>query len=271
MSSCRLTRSPLDRQASCGGSTCIRSVAHLGHWSTQEASQGHAGREASRVAAAVPTAEGRPAGSQRSPTVLTVGDVEACSGAPPSATVLATFDLYGRPKSLAGGQGASWLVGQVVLKPLDMPLAARQWQGELPTRLDSREDLRVSVPLLTARGQWSSHDWTAWRYEPGEHLPGRWPDVVEAGRRLHAALQDEPEPAFLSSRSGSRPRAWSVRNSLCRPAVVSRAPHQQRRRGGAGSRGRSGSMSRWRHVLRSSCPAGRRTCGGGGAPILRPW
>ena len=261
MSSCRLTRSPLDRQASCGGSTCICSVAHLGHWSTQEASQGHAGREAYRLAAAVPTAEGRPAGSQRSPPVLTVGDVEACSGAPPTATVLATFDLYRQTE----------VTGQVVLKPLDMPLAALQWQGELLTRLDSREDLRVSVPLRTARGPWSSHDWTAWRYEPGEHLPGRWPDIVEAGRRLHAALQDEPEPAFQSSHSRYRTRAWAVRNSLCRPAVVSRAPHQQRRRGGAGSRGCSGSMSRWRHVLRSSCPAGRRTCGGGGAPILRPW
>jgi len=104
----------------------------------------------------------------------------------------------------------------VVLKPLDMPLAALQWQGELLTRLDSRKDLRVSVPLRAARGQWSSHDWTAWRYEPGEHLPGRWPDIVEAGRRLHAALQDEPEPAFLSSRSRDRPRTWAVRNSLCR-------------------------------------------------------
>lgn len=74
---------------------------------------------------------------------------------------------------------------------------------------------------------------------------------------------------LLRRRLTAHPRR--VRNSLCRPAVVSRAPHQRRRRGGAGSRGCSGSMSRWRHVLRSSCPAGRRTCGGGGAPILRPW
>lgn len=113
-------------------------------------------------------------------------------GAPPSATVLAAFNLKSGPVPLHGGQGRSWLVGQVVLKPLDMPLSALRWQAELLTQLDGRDDLRVSVPLRTADGEWTSHGWMAWRYQPGAHLPGRWHDIVAVGQRLHAALQDEP-------------------------------------------------------------------------------
>lgn len=56
---------------------------------------------------------------------MTVKHPEVPSGAPPSATVLAAFDLKARPVPLPGGQGRSWLVGQVALKPLDMPLSAR--------------------------------------------------------------------------------------------------------------------------------------------------
>ncbi len=137
-------------------------------------------------------------------TVLSVENVQASS--PPHAALLAAFDLDGEPESLPGGQGTSWLVDQVVLKPLDMPLAALQWQGDVLTRLDSRDDLRVSVPLQAADGQWTSDGWTAWRYQPGEHLPGRWHDIIGAGQRLHAALQDEPEPAFLSTRTD----IWSI-------------------------------------------------------------
>ena len=121
--------------------------------------------------------------------------------ASPDAKVLADFGLDGDPESLPGGQGTSWLVGHVVLKPLDMPLASLQWHADVLTRLDSRDDLRVSVPLRTADGQWTSDGWTAWRYQPGQHLPGRWHDIVKAGERLHAALQDEPEPPFLATRT----------------------------------------------------------------------
>jgi len=137
---------------------------------------------------------------------MTVKHPEVPSGAPPSATVLAAFDLKARPVPLPEGQGRSWLVGPVALKPLDMPLSALRWQAELLTRLDDRDELRVSVPLCTADGQWTSHGWTAWRHQPGEHLHGRWHDVVAVGERLHAALGHEPEPAFLTDRAD----VWAI-------------------------------------------------------------
>lgn len=120
--------------------------------------------------------------------------------------MLAGFRLDGEPVPLAGGQGTSFRVGPAVLKPLDMPLAALRWQADLLPRLAVRDDLRVSVPLRASDGRWASHGWTAWRYEPGEHVPGRWPEIIEVGELLHAALRDEPAPAFLSRRTD----VWAV-------------------------------------------------------------
>ncbi len=121
--------------------------------------------------------------------------------APPSAPVVAAFGLEGEPVPLQGGQGNSWLVAQAVLKPCDMPLPALQWQAELLTQLVGRDDLRVSVPLRATDGAWTSSGWTAWRHQPGVHLPGRWHEIVAVGQRLHRALQDEPKPAFLADRT----------------------------------------------------------------------
>jgi len=59
----------------------------------------------------------------------------------------------------------------------------------------------VSVPLHAIDGGWTFSGWTAWRYQPGVHLPGRWHEIVAVGQRLHAVLQHEPEPAFLADRT----------------------------------------------------------------------
>ncbi len=132
--------------------------------------------------------------------------LEDLPGTRPGAPILAAFGLEGEPVQLSGGQGRSWQVGQVVLKPLDMSLPAMRWQAELLTRLDGRDDFRVSVPLRTTAGAWTSDGWTAWRHEPGEHLPGRWHEIIAVGERLHAALRDEPEPSMLAARTDM----WAV-------------------------------------------------------------
>jgi len=137
---------------------------------------------------------------------VTAKSVEGRSGAPPGAAVLAAFGLEGRPVPLPGGQGRAWLVDEAVLKPLDMSLAALRWQAQLLTRLDSRDDLRVSVPLPATDGAWTSSGWTAWRHQPGVHLPAQWQEIIAVGQRLHVALQDEPEPAFLADRTD----IWAV-------------------------------------------------------------
>lgn len=124
----------------------------------------------------------------------------------PPPAVLTAFDLVGSPMALLGGQGTSWRVGQAVVKPLDTEPALVQWQGRLLSRLDGRDDFRVSVPLQTTDGHWATSGWTAWRYQPGAHAPRRWHDIVAVGQRLHVALASEPEPAFLKARVDR----WSI-------------------------------------------------------------
>ncbi len=113
---------------------------------------------------------------------------------------------------LAGGRGRTWKVGQAVLKPADMSLSALQWQSDLLNRLDRRNhlDFRVSVPLRAAGADLMSSGWTAWRYEPGEHRPGRWHDVIAVGELLHDALRGEPEPALLDDRTDD----WAVADRI---------------------------------------------------------
>ena len=130
------------------------------------------------------------------------------SGPPPA--VLAAYGLQRPPIPLPGGQHNSWRAGQAVLKPLDGDPSTVAWQGALLSRLQGRDDLRVSAPLQTTDGRWTADGWTAWRYEPGTHLPGRWHDIIAVGQRLHAALESEPEPAFLHRRTDR----WGVADKV---------------------------------------------------------
>lgn len=123
------------------------------------------------------------------------------AGPGPAPAVLAAYGLTGRPRPLAGGQGTSWRVGDAVLKPDDAPHDLLAWRAGVLRRLAARTDLRVPVPLTTRAGALVVHGWTASRWEPGAHVPGRWDDVAEAGRRLSAALAGEPRPDLLALRT----------------------------------------------------------------------
>lgn len=129
----------------------------------------------------------------------------AAAGRPPPA-VLAGYGLEGSPDPLAGGQRTSWRVGPAVVKPLDMDPTMLRWQGALLSRLQGRTDFRVSVPLRTVAGRWTTDGWSAWRYEPGAHTPRRWHDIIAVGRQMHAALESDPEPAFLRDRTDK----WAI-------------------------------------------------------------
>ncbi len=120
---------------------------------------------------------------------------------PPPARVLAAFELDGAAIAVGGGQRTAWRVGDAVVKPLDMSAANLAWQRDLLTRIDRRDDFRVSIPLPATDGSLIVEGWTAWRFEPGDHRPGSWLEVVAVGRRFHAAVATEPQPGFLRSRT----------------------------------------------------------------------
>jgi uncharacterized protein (TIGR02569 family) len=137
--------------------------------------------------------------------LILVGDDTATV---PDAAVHA-FGLAGPAVRLPGGQGGTWRVGGAVLKAGQDENFVR-WLGDLSTRLDGRRDFRVSRPLPTRTGSWTADGWAAWNFEPGTHQPGRWLEVVEVGRRFHAAVRDEPQPALVRARADR----WAVADRI---------------------------------------------------------
>ena len=87
---------------------------------------------------------------------------------------------------LPGGRGRSWRVGDLVYKPLDFAPEVIAWQARVLAAVDTSE-VRVAPPRLV-------DGWVVTPFLEGRHEPGRWQDVIEAGRRFHAALPDVRPP-----------------------------------------------------------------------------
>jgi hypothetical protein len=87
---------------------------------------------------------------------------------------------------LPGGRGRSWRVGRLVYKPLDFAPEVVAWQSRVLAAVDTSE-IRVAPPRLV-------DGWVVTPFLEGSHEPGRWHDVIEAGRRFHAALPDVAPP-----------------------------------------------------------------------------
>jgi uncharacterized protein (TIGR02569 family) len=121
--------------------------------------------------------------------------------APPPSDVLVAFGVRDRPAALPGGRGTSWRAGATVLKPLDMPQEALAWQDQVLRAIPTVTAFRVAAPVRSADGRLVVSGWTAWAYLEGRHQPGRWPEIVAAGRLFHAATGCLPRPGFLSERT----------------------------------------------------------------------
>ncbi len=61
------------------------------------------------------------------------------------------FGASGDARGLAGGSGASWLIGDVVPKPIEDP-AETPWVQALTERIDS-DRFGVAQPIQTATGR----------------------------------------------------------------------------------------------------------------------
>jgi uncharacterized protein (TIGR02569 family) len=124
----------------------------------------------------------------------------------PPEPVLDAFGVRGRPRLLDGGQGRTWRVGEVVLKPVDHEVEHR-WVCQVYDGWSSPE-VAVPRPLRTVAGEWSAAGWGAPRWAPGTtaHV-GDDPDWFRwAVGQFHAALATLPVPAFV----GDRDDPWSV-------------------------------------------------------------
>jgi uncharacterized protein (TIGR02569 family) len=118
----------------------------------------------------------------------------------PSSGVITAFGSEGDPVPLVGGRGLAWRVGNLVLKPRDLAPDELAWQADVLPTVEAR-DVRLSFPQRAVGGDLVVDGWTAWSFLPGEHVAGRWLDVIAVGDRFHQAMVGLARPSFLDDRT----------------------------------------------------------------------
>ena len=123
----------------------------------------------------------------------------------PPDSVLAAFGLSAQPVLLPGGQGETWQVGDVVVKPVGFAPEAL-WRAEVLAGLPDGLGFRVPRPVQAADGSWVVDGWEASGLLVGATDAGRPDDVLTAGAAFHEAVAELPRPEFLDVRDDP----WTV-------------------------------------------------------------
>ncbi len=119
----------------------------------------------------------------------------------PDDDVLAAFGGTGRASLLAGGQGSTFVDGDVVLKPAGDEAQAN-WAARVLSTV-TQEGFRTPRPIMSRDGRWVVDGWTAFERVDGEHLlrGGPWAEAIQVCGRFHSALARLPMPAFIEGRT----------------------------------------------------------------------
>jgi uncharacterized protein (TIGR02569 family) len=82
-------------------------------------------------------------------------------------------------------------------------------------------DLRLALPIRAAAGSMLVDGWAAWPLLRGHHEHGRWIDIIDVGRRFHAAIGHLDRPGFIAERS----HQWAIADRVAWDEV-SDAPYR---------------------------------------------
>jgi uncharacterized protein (TIGR02569 family) len=118
----------------------------------------------------------------------------------PDEDLVSAFGGQGPAVQLPGGQGHTFVAGDIVIKPAGDVEEAMWAAGVLST---VKEDgFRVARPVRGSADRWVVNGWAAYQRVTGEHRlwGGPWVDALAACERFHAAVADVSEPGFLSRR-----------------------------------------------------------------------
>jgi uncharacterized protein (TIGR02569 family) len=144
---------------------------------------------------------------------------------PPPSTVLRAFGATEQPRPLPGGQGTSWVVGDLVLKPgggLVYEWLAEALQDVTP------DGFRLATPVRATNGAWLYEGWTATLRmggaEPTRRTASVWTEIIEVARRLHRAVAGLPRTDLLDLRrdawAQADPVAWGERSVQFHPRLA---------------------------------------------------
>lgn len=113
--------------------------------------------------------------------------------------MIEAFGATGRPQLMDGGQGRTWRVGDLVLKPVALASESR-WRAQALDALPDGDAFRTPRPVRAVTGDWIHDGWEAGGHLPGRPNPQRWNEAIETGHAFHAAIAHLERPKFLDDR-----------------------------------------------------------------------
>jgi hypothetical protein len=139
--------------------------------------------------------------------------------------VVRAFGTTQTPEQLPGGEGRSWRAGDVVFKPADDGEQAT-WIAQTITSVVS-ESVVLPRPIPSVHGAWIVDGWTASEYVEARVEPGRWREIIDAGRAFHAQIESVPRPNWMDRANDWWRRAdqvaWNGRRAVGDPSWLCRS------------------------------------------------
>jgi len=117
----------------------------------------------------------------------------------PDEELLEAFGSKGKAELLSGGEGNSYLAGNMVLKPIDN-IDEATWVADLMNVI-VEDGFRVAKPIKSKNGTWIYRGWTAFKYLEGETSKKRWKEKIEVSHNFHKALVYCKRPAFFDTKT----------------------------------------------------------------------
>ena len=117
----------------------------------------------------------------------------------PPAGVLTAFGAAGVPVRESGGEGRTWRVGALILKPCE-DAAEAAWTAGVLSTLPPSNEFRVAAPVAARAGGWIVSGWQAWQAITGTPDVTRCAQVLDVADAFHQAIAGFSRPAFLDSR-----------------------------------------------------------------------
>ncbi|MCG8346368.1 MAG: hypothetical protein MI924_01125 [Chloroflexales bacterium] len=123
--------------------------------------------------------------------------------------VLTAFQCAGVPEKLPGSEGNSFVVENIVFKPIH-DIERYEWASEILLRMP-QTGFRISKPRKSIEEKCTYGGWGATTYEPGNPINGRWSQKLDVCRAFHTAIQSlsiVPMPASSDRWSQAHKIAW---------------------------------------------------------------
>lgn len=116
--------------------------------------------------------------------------------------VLTSFGLDGEPRLLAGGEGRTYRIGDVIVRRENQDeLPGATFAADLFSNIEESPEFRVSRPVRSGDGGWLVDGWSAWTCVDGRPAEaGDAPSMVRAVEAFHSAVAGVPRSAQIGTR-----------------------------------------------------------------------